>query len=109
MKFIQVISRSVSAGFILAVFATVTFVGCGVTGSDDVVPVNDLATELESAASGVGTPDDPAVFVKSGQDTFHTNGCKWLSRGRPGVDSMTKSEALAAGYTPCPDCQPQQD
>lgn len=82
--------------------------GCGIGGSDDsAIPVSDLPSELEDAARGVGTPDDPAVFVKSGQSTYHTHGCKWLSRGRPGVDAMTKSQAESQGYTPCEECMSQ--
>ncbi len=84
--------------------------GCGFGGSDEsAVPVSDLPSELEEAAQGVGTPDDPAVFVKRGQSTYHTHGCKWLSRGRPGVDAMTTSQAEAQGYTPCEECISQEN
>ncbi|MCL4694452.1 MAG: hypothetical protein KJ060_18335 [Candidatus Hydrogenedentes bacterium] len=84
--------------------------GCGFGGPDEsAVPVSELPSELEEAAQGVGTPDDPAVFVKSGQSAYHTNGCKWLSRGRPGVDAMTKSQAEAQGYTPCEECISQEN
>ncbi len=83
--------------------------GCGFGGADDsTLPVSDLSSELDEEAQGLGTPDDPAVFVKSGQDSYHTRGCKWLSRGRPGVDALTESEAKSQGYTPCQECIGQE-
>ncbi len=89
----------------VAILALAIWLGCGCGGrNDSEASLSELSAELNEAAQGVGTSADPAVFVKRGQRSYHTSGCKWLSRGRPGVDALTESEAKAQGYTPCDEC-----